>query len=97
MVRNSLFLSTFVLVFLAELGDKTQVASFSQAARRGDILSVALGASLALICTSLTAVLLGHKLNTLLPRKTVKVAAGLLFILTGIFVLTDSVLTGLRP
>jgi hypothetical protein len=45
MTRLKLFFSTFTVVFLAELGDKTQIESFSMAAENGSVLSVIIGAA----------------------------------------------------
>jgi putative Ca2+/H+ antiporter (TMEM165/GDT1 family) len=86
----SIFFSTFFLVFLAELGDKTQIASFSMAAESGKIASVIIGASIALISASLIAVLIGNRLALLVPKKVLKIISGLLFIGTGIFLLVKS-------
>ncbi len=83
MNRLKLFLSTFVIVFLAELGDKTQIASFSLAAERGNILSVIIGAGLALTAATLVAVLAGHLIARFVPKKALKIASGLLFLATG--------------
>ena len=87
MRAGGVFISTFLLVFVAELGDKTQVASFSMAAESGKVASVFIGAALALICASLMAVFVGQRLAVLLPRKLLKVLSGLLFLGTGVFLL----------
>lgn len=85
-----LFFSTFFLVFLAEVGDKTQIASFSMAAESGKVVSVVIGASVALVSASLIAVLLGNKIALLVPKKVLKIISGLLFIGTGIFLLVKN-------
>ncbi|MEM9949329.1 MAG: TMEM165/GDT1 family protein, partial [Cyanobacteria bacterium P01_D01_bin.36] len=54
------FLSTFVTIFLAELGDKTQVTTMLMSAESKAPVVVFLGAGLALISTSLIGVLLGQ-------------------------------------
>jgi putative Ca2+/H+ antiporter (TMEM165/GDT1 family) len=83
MNRLKLFVTTFVIVFLAELGDKTQIASFSLAAERGNILSVIIGAGLALTAATLVAVLAGHLIARFVPKKALKIVSGLLFLATG--------------
>ena len=87
------FLSIFSLVFVAELGDKTQFASFSHAAREGELFSVILGASLAFILTSLLAVVFGHKLARHLPKRLMKIISGLLFLATGVVLLVRLIFT----
>ena len=72
----------FGLVFLAELGDKTQLAVLAMASQRGP-LSVFLGASLALVVSTAIAVILGTVAKGYLPEgalRLVRYAAGALFI-----------------
>lgn len=63
----TVFLSTATTVFLAELGDKTQLAALLLSAQSGRPVVVFVGASLALICSSLVGVLLGRWLSTVMP------------------------------
>ncbi len=63
----ALIFTTFTTVFLAELGDKTQLAALLLAAESGRPLLVFAGAALALICSSLVGVLLGRWLASVLP------------------------------
>ena len=83
-----LFLSTFILIFLAELGDKTQLAAMARTASSGGAKwTVFVAASSALVLSTLVAVLFGHVLTRFFPEKTLKLAAGGLFILFGMLIL----------
>lgn len=81
-----LVFSTFGLLFLAELGDKTQLAVFALAARHRAPWPVFLGAALALTCVSLLAAFLGGVVGCYLPTKYVQLGAGTLFIGVGVLV-----------
>jgi Ca2+/H+ antiporter, TMEM165/GDT1 family len=84
------FASSFVMIFLAELGDKTQLSTFAFASRARSPLSVFLGASAALVLTSLMAVGLGELVGKLIPEKIVKVAAGVLFLGFGVWTIVEA-------
>jgi putative Ca2+/H+ antiporter (TMEM165/GDT1 family) len=71
------FITTFTTVFLAELGDKTQLAALLLSAQSGRPLLVFVGASLALICSSLVGVLLGRWLARAMPAHQLERLAGL--------------------
>jgi putative Ca2+/H+ antiporter (TMEM165/GDT1 family) len=79
--------STFLVIFLAELGDKTQLATFALAASPTSRLAVFLGASVALIATSAIAVLLGEAVGRVVPEVWLKRMAGALFIVLGVLFL----------
>ncbi|MBF0100377.1 MAG: TMEM165/GDT1 family protein [Desulfobacterales bacterium] len=80
--------STFALVFFAELGDKTQLATFCIAADcNSSRLSVFLGSALALILTSLLAVFCGDMVSRFIPETYIKGTAGIFFILAGVYIL----------
>jgi putative Ca2+/H+ antiporter (TMEM165/GDT1 family) len=82
-----LLLATFGTVFLAELGDKTQLATLSFAAsNRGAFWSVFIGSASALVATSLIAALVGGALARYLPVRYVGLGAGILFVVIGVFV-----------
>ena len=76
-----LFVSTFVLIFLAELGDKTQLAAMAKSIEGR--MTVFLAASLALVCSTLIAVLFGDALTRIIPEKYIQAAAAVLFIVFG--------------
>jgi putative Ca2+/H+ antiporter (TMEM165/GDT1 family) len=82
-----LLASTFALVFLAELGDKTQLATLGLAASGGSRLMVFVGASVALIATSGLAVLLGGAVARAIPPVWIHRAAGVAFVVMGILFL----------
>jgi len=84
-----LLLSTFVSIFVAEIGDKTQLAALSLAAGGKSRLAVFAGSALALCATSAIAVIAGEGVSRLIPPIWLKRIAGAVFILMGaMFLLT---------
>ncbi len=81
-----IFGSTFTTVFLAELGDKTQLATLLLSAQSGRPALVFLGASFALISTSLVGVLLGQWLSRHVAPRTLERLAGSLMLLLGVWI-----------
>jgi len=79
--------TTFGMIFLAELGDKTQLATFAFASNSKSRLAVFLGSAGALILTSLLAVLFGSVVSRLVPSNYIKIGAGALFVLLGLWML----------
>lgn len=88
-----IMLTTFVMVFLAELGDKTQLATFCMSADCDSTLSVFLGSAGALVLSSLLAVLLGAALSKAIPPLYIKFGAGVFFIVVGIWTLVNAIRT----
>lgn len=86
------FLATASTVFLAELGDKTQLAALLLSAQSGRPLVVFIGASLALVCSSLVGVLLGRWLSRLMAAEQLERAAGLLMVALGLWLGRQAVL-----
>jgi len=78
--------ATFVLMFLAELGDKTQLLVFARTTETGAPVSVFVGATLALALSTALGVLLGGAVSRL-PDWTVRLAAGLVFTGFGLWTL----------
>lgn len=85
-----IMLTTFAMVFLAELGDKTQLATFCMSADCDSNLSVFLGSSGALVLSSLIAVILGAALSKAIPAIYIKFGAGAFFIIVGIWTLVTA-------
>lgn len=88
----TVFVSTATTVFLAELGDKTQLAALLLSAQSGRPFTVFVGASLALICSSLVGVLLGRWLSTVMPAHQLERAAGVLMVALGLWLGRQAVL-----
>jgi Ca2+/H+ antiporter, TMEM165/GDT1 family len=86
--------TTLVTIFLAELGDKTQLATLSFASGGSPKWAVFLGASLALIATTALAVLAGETLGRVVPPALLRRVAGALFVLLGILFLLSRPETG---
>jgi Ca2+/H+ antiporter, TMEM165/GDT1 family len=87
----STFFSTFITIFLAEMGDKTQLATLLLSAQSQSPWIVFLGAGTALIATSLVGVLLGRYLAKVLSPRTLDMAAGALLMVISILLLGDVV------
>jgi putative Ca2+/H+ antiporter (TMEM165/GDT1 family) len=79
----NLFVTTFAAIFLAELGDKTQIATFAMAGSASSRWVVFAAASLALVASSALAVLAGAAIGRYVPAIWIKRAAGALFIVLG--------------
>ncbi len=84
-----LFASTFALIFIAELGDKTQLAALAQSVNGR--WTVFLAASSALVLSTLIAVLVGEGMARLVPPLYLKLFAGALFIIIGFFMLRSAI------
>jgi len=81
-----LFATVFVTIFLAELGDKTQLATLLFAAREGSsLLIVFVAASAALVATSAVGVLAGGVISNYVDPKLLSYIAGAAFILVGVW------------
>jgi putative Ca2+/H+ antiporter (TMEM165/GDT1 family) len=83
--------STFLMIFLAELGDKTQITTFAFAAESRARWSVFAGAALALVCTSAIGVLLGGLVGRFVPERILKFAAAAVFLAFGGMTLAQAI------
>ncbi len=80
------FSSTFVLIFLAELGDKTQLASISLASKAASPWTVFVGASLALSMVTALGVLFGQGISRLVPERALRLASAAAFLVLGVLI-----------
>jgi putative Ca2+/H+ antiporter (TMEM165/GDT1 family) len=83
-------LLAFTTLFLAELGDKTQLAVFTLVTETRSPWAVFLGASLALVAVTLIGALFGGWVTRHVPARYLKIAAGLLFVGIGSFVICQA-------
>lgn len=79
-----LFLSTFGMIFLAELGDKTQLSALTLTANSKKPIVVFLAASSALIIATLLGVLIGDALFRIIPEFYLRKIAAVVFVVMGI-------------
>lgn len=88
------FLTAFVTIFFAEIGDKTQLATLLMAAESKSPWVVFAGAAAALISTSLLGVLVGRWLARRLSADTLQTATGIGMLLIAVLLLWDVVHLG---
>ena len=86
----SLLLSTFLTVFIAELGDKTQLATLTISGTSNKPFAVFLGSSFALVLASLLGALTGGSISTFLPEVILKIIASVTFLIIGIRIFINS-------
>ena len=82
-------LTTFGIIFLAEMGDKTQLAAMTMSAQTKKPWAVFLGASLALAAVSALGVIVGATLGNYLPLEWIKRVAAVAFIVIGVLMLLN--------
>ncbi|HEX3184565.1 MAG TPA: TMEM165/GDT1 family protein [Pyrinomonadaceae bacterium] len=80
-------LTTFGIIFLAEMGDKTQLAAMTMSAQTKKPWAVFIGASVALAAVSAIGVLVGGVAGQYVPLEWVKRIAAVLFIVIGVLML----------
>lgn len=86
------FLTTLIMFFLAEFGDKTQLATVALAAKYIDFIPVLMGTTTGMLLADVPAVFFGHKLLEKIPMKFVRYTASALFVgfgIVGIYKLTS--------
>src|SRR5690606_16452575 len=82
--HHGVFAATLVAFFLAEMGDKTQIATVAMAARFTDAIWVVVGTTLGMMLANVPAVLLGDRLAGRIPMKLVHGIAAAIFALLGL-------------
>jgi putative Ca2+/H+ antiporter (TMEM165/GDT1 family) len=80
------FLATLVAFFVAEMGDKTQVATVLLAARYSPLWQVVAGTTLGMLLANVPVVLLGSRFADRLPLRAARIAAAVLFLVLGLWV-----------
>ena len=86
---SSIFITTFTTIFIAELGDKTQIATLMLSAESGNPIIVFIGSSIALISSSLVGVLIGKWLSTKISPSKFAFCTGILMLIISMFLAYD--------
>ena len=86
----TLLFTTFVTVFLAEMGDKTQLTTITLSSTTNKPLAVFIGSSVALILATLLGALAGGSIANLIPAFLLRVISGIVFLIIGIIFLAQS-------
>jgi putative Ca2+/H+ antiporter (TMEM165/GDT1 family) len=84
--RSGAFPTTLVAFFLAEIGDKTQIATIGLAARFEQFYPVVLGTTLGMMLANIPAVVIGARIADKLPVRAIRITAAAVF--AGLGVLT---------
>jgi len=92
--RWGVFGVTVVAFFLAEMGDKTQVATVVLAARFPSLVAVVAGTTVGMLLADVPAVLIGKAAATKIPMKAARIAAALMFAALGVYALVAGDLPG---
>lgn len=82
-------LTTFGVIFLAEMGDKTQLAAMTMSAQTKRPWAVFLGSAVALVAVSAIGVAAGSVIGNYIPLIWIKRAAAMAFIVIGVLILLD--------
>ncbi len=86
----TLLCTTFVTIFLAEMGDKTQLTTITLSSTTNKPLAVFIGSSIALILATLLGALAGGSIANLIPAFLLKLLSGIVFLVIGINLLTQN-------
>ena len=85
--KLGVFAATFVAFFVAEMGDKTQIATVALAAQYGDFLWVVAGTTAGMMIANAPAVYLGERFASRMPVKLIHALAAVIFAVLGVAVL----------
>ena len=88
--RGGVFVTALVAFFLAEMGDKTQLATVALAARFEALAQVIVGTTFGMMIANIPAVWIGDRLAQKVPMKAVRILAAALFVLTGVITLSGT-------
>ena len=86
----TLLFTTFVTVFLAEMGDKTQLTTITLSSSTNKPVAVFFGSSLALILATLLGAFAGGSIANLIPDFILKLISGIVFLFLGINILAQN-------
>lgn len=81
--HRGILLTTIITFFIAEMGDKTQVATAVLAANYQTLIPVVIGSTLGMLLANVPAILLGNKVSQYVPMKLMRIIAASIFIVLG--------------
>ena len=82
----TIFIASFTTIFIAELGDKTQLATLMLSAESGRPFIVFIGSSIALICSSIVGVLIGKWLSSKISSEKISLITGVLMTIVSLWI-----------
>ena len=85
----TLLFTTFITVFLAEMGDKTQLTTITLSSTTNKPIAVFIGSSVALVLAALLGALAGGSIANLVPDFLLKLLSGIVFLIIGIKLLAQ--------
>lgn len=88
--RYGVFATTLVTFFIAEIGDKTQIATVALAAQYQSLVAVVLGTTFGMMIANVPAVVLGDRIAERLPLKPIRIITAILFLLLGLATLSGA-------
>ena len=86
----TLLFTTFITVFVAEMGDKTQLTTITLSSTTNKPLAVFMGSSVALILATLLGALAGGSIANLIPAFLLKLLSGIVFLFIGINLMSQN-------
>ena len=86
----TLLFTTFATVFLAEIGDKTQLTTITLSSTTNKPLAVFIGSSIALVLATLLGALAGGSIANLIPAFILKLLSGIVFLIIGLNLMKQS-------
>jgi len=86
------FFVVFITIFLAEIGDKTNIAALLFSTRKEINKMTILGAAtLAFVAATLVSIIVGTFIGNVIPRKVINYVSGIIFILIGIVIILSAI------
>lgn len=86
--KRSVFWTVALAFFLAELGDKTMLATVTLATDNG-LFGTWVGSTLGMVAADALAIVVGQQLGARLPERTIKIGAAVIFVIFGIILIVD--------
>lgn len=81
--RYGVFVTTTIAFFMAEMGDKTQIATVALGARSHAVGLVATGTTLGMMIANVPAVFLGERITRIIPMRAMRIGAAIIFVILG--------------